>query len=135
MRASIEIWALLRQFRERRARTARSADPRNGDPAATRSSKHFPAQQIDVSCDIDRPYQRVLAADRQVHLNRKGSYHEKSCVAQNRDHLRRALFAAHKRTALSGIPVISIVEDDASVRVATDRLVLARGHVGHTVVQ
>src|ERR1700704_1504872 len=63
----------------RRARTARSADPRNGEPAATRSSKRFPAQQIDVSCDIDRPCQRVLAADRRVHLNRKGGYHEKIC--------------------------------------------------------
>jgi FixJ family two-component response regulator len=32
---------------------------------------------------------------------------------------------------LSGIPVISIVDDDASVRVATDRLVRSLGYVAH----
>jgi FixJ family two-component response regulator len=45
-----------------------------------------------------------------------------------RDH-----FAVHKgRTVLPQVPVISIVDDDASVRVATNRLVRSLGYVAHT---
>jgi FixJ family two-component response regulator len=58
-----------------------------------------------------------------------------TCVAAPRA---RALFAAHKclrrtkrKKSLSGVPVISIVDDDASVRLATNRLVRSLGYVAH----
>jgi FixJ family two-component response regulator len=42
-------------------------------------------------------------------------------------------FAAHKgQFALPQVPVISIIDDDASVRVATNRLVRSLGYVAHT---
>jgi hypothetical protein len=66
---------------------ARSADPGNEEPAATRSSKRASQRQrIDVSHEIDRPRRRALRSDHRGHLNRKGSYREEICVAQNRDH-------------------------------------------------
>jgi FixJ family two-component response regulator len=46
--------------------------------------------------------------------------------------LRRGHFAAHKgQTTLPQVPVISIIDDDASVRVATNRLVRSLGYVAH----
>ena len=42
-------------------------------------------------------------------------------------------FAAHKgQFALPQVPVISIIDDDASVRAATNRLVRSLGYVAHT---
>ena len=47
--------------------------------------------------------------------------------------LRHGYFAAHKgQIALPQVPVISIIDDDASVRVATNRLVRSLGYVAHT---
>jgi FixJ family two-component response regulator len=44
-----------------------------------------------------------------------------------------SVFALHKgQIALPQVPVISIIDDDASVRVATNRLIRSLGHIAHT---
>src|SRR3977135_3037341 len=82
------------------------------------------ATSIDHANACWRPIAEFISTGKEATMR-------KFAVAPNRDHLRRALFAAHKRTALSRIPLISIVDDDASVRVATNRLVRSLGYVAH----